>query len=131
MLDLRLYTKEDFKKYDHLYISQFGENENNIYGLVIANTGDKHDSGYNCIRVYALDNNNEILGVLTDYSDVIHFNGIGGYGKENNWNSPISNLVERKSYCIDLLPCGYFRIFKDRSHPFDFSDFIGSDFQIY
>lgn len=131
MNSLTTLTKKDFTQYNNKFLTMHDIRVNKIYSLVIANTGNTHDSGYNCIRVYALDDECNILGIITSYSDVIHFNGIGGYGKERDWNSPLSNLVERQSYCIDLLPCGYFRIFKGICKPFDFSDFIGSDLQIY
>lgn len=131
MKDIKEFRKEDFKAYDSVYINP-AKLYNRIYGIVIANTDYTHDSGYKCIRAYALDIDNNIIGTITDYSDVIHINGIGGYGKYSHYiDSPTSDLVERKSFSIDLLPCGYFRIFKDRSHPFDFNDFIGSDLEIF
>ena len=132
MNSLSTLTKKDFAEYNKNFLTQHDLQTNKIYSLVIANTGNTHEySGFNCIRVYALDDRNNILGVITSYSDIIHFNGIGGYGKEWFSKSSTSELVERTSYCIDLLPCGYFRIFKGVCKPFDFSEFIGSDLQIY
>lgn len=49
-------------------------------GFVIIPTGELHDSGYMCMKL-ALTYHYEVVGCVSGYSDVIHLNGIGGYGK--------------------------------------------------
>lgn len=51
--------------------------------LVIFPTRRKHDSGYRCMDFIAIDENNEPICKLSGCSDVLHFDGIGGYG--HNW----------------------------------------------
>ncbi len=74
--------------------------------LVIIPTRRKHDSGYMCMDFVAC-NKNEPVCRLSGCSDVLHIDGIGGYGK---WNGCIPKYVSPKSWSVDCLPCGYLRV---------------------
>lgn len=98
--------------------------------VVIIPTKDIHDSGYRCMR-FVLTRHDDIVGVVSGWSDVIHINGIGGYG---NWTSslPIDFSKPPKGYGwrIDCLAkSGYVRLFLDKELCID--EWIGSDFQLY
>lgn len=74
--------------------------------LVIIPTNRKHDSGYKCMEYCAV-KDGEPVGIFGGSSDVLHLDGIGGYGK---WTTAIPNKFDRKSWNIDCLPCGYLRL---------------------
>lgn len=71
--------------------------------LVIIPTNRKHDSGYRCMEYCAVKDGNPI-GIFGGHSDVIHLDGIGGYGR---WTKTIPNTFDRKAWNIECLPCGY------------------------
>lgn len=95
-----------------------------FYGIVIVPMNDIHDSGFRCMKFILLDEFMNIVGAVGGGSDVIHINGIGGYGKKFG--------SEKKGYGwrIDCLPeSGCLRLFNDVALELD--DFIGSDFQFF
>ena len=47
--------------------------------IVIVPTKYKHDSGYRCMK-FILCDGLKIVGAVSGCSDVVHINGIGGYG---------------------------------------------------
>ena len=96
--------------------------------IVIVPMGHLHDSGYRCMN-YILLKNFEIVGVVGGGSDVMHINGIGGYGE--NFNYTIKNGKKGYDWRIDCLPKSQcLRLFTDESCQCD--DYIGtSDFMFY
>lgn len=95
--------------------------------IIIVPTDKIHDSGFRCMKFVLLNCvTGEISGVVGGESDVIHFNGIGGWGKElfkQSSQSPIS-------YRIDCLKkSGYLKIMTD--HYLDIDDYFYSDFKFY
>jgi hypothetical protein len=54
-----------------------------------------HDSGYRCMGFVLVDPEARPMGLVSGYSDVIHFDGIGGFGYR--W-------LERFGRCPDVLP---------------------------
>ena len=112
--------KEDFEKLE------FKRPTGYFNSFVIIPTGELHDSGYGCMK-FALFNNDEIVGCVGGYSDVIHFNGIGGYGL--NWRK-VPKEVPTVDFCMDLLPNGLFRVFSQKCYLF-IDSIICSDFSIY
>lgn len=93
--------------------------------IIVVPTDDIHESGYRCMK-FVLWNaiKGEISGVVGGASDVIHFNGIGGYGKS------VYAEPKRVAYTIDCLKkSGYLRIMT--RHYLEIDYFIYSDFSFY
>lgn len=67
--------------------------------VVILPTRRKHDSGYRCMDFVAVRKGVPIKR-LSGCSDVIHLNGIGGYGK---WLGSFPQLIEPIGWSIDCL----------------------------
>lgn len=97
-------------------------------GFIIVPTGELHDSGFGCMK-FVLTKHSDIVGAVGGWCDVVHLNGIGGYGLD--WQR---SLKERRvpviDWSIDLLPkSGCLRVFS--THRLALDDFIGSDFIVY
>ena len=99
----------------------------NFTGIVIVPMNYKHDSGFQCMK-YILLNHWDIVGVVGGCSDVMHINGIGGYGKEPNY---ITRMVKAHDLRIDCLPKSKcLRLFSDDEMEL-WDLFCGSDFSFY
>ena len=96
--------------------------------LVIIPTENKHDSGFMCMDFVAVNGNFEPLYKLSGVSDVIHLDGIGGYGKKA-LNNIREGVVPVAGWSLDCLPCGYLRLFCNRNMETD--DLGISDFSVY
>lgn len=68
--------------------------------LVIMPTRRKHDSGYLCMDFIAARKCIPICR-CSGCSDILHIEGIGGYGK---WRGSIPDLVKPQTWAIDCLP---------------------------
>lgn len=98
-------------------------------GIVIIPTNEMHESGYMCMK-FALMDHWEVVGCVGGGSDVIHLNGIGGYGKLGpKWNALKTGLMKRVDWSIDCLPNGLIRLFC--SDKLELDDIICSDFNLY
>lgn len=119
---IKEYTKEEL-----LAIENFGK-DNEFNAVVIVPTDEIHDSGYRNMKFILL-KNLRIVGAVSGWSDVIHINGIGGYGR--NWEESLrTGLVKRVNWCIDCLSVsGCLRLFT--SQTCHIGDFVGSDFEIF
>lgn len=91
--------------------SDWKEDIGDFDSLVIIPSRGKHDSGYMCMSFVAC-----VKGVpkvkISGGSDVIHLDGIGGYGK--NWLNKygtVPSLIPPSDWNIDCLPCGLLQIF--------------------
>ena len=95
----------NMKKSDFKSVSKFDWTQGEIKfdSLVIIPTTHKHDSGYRCMEYCAV-KNGEPIGIFGGGSDVMHLDGIGGYGKS------LSTTFDQKPWKIDCLPCGYLRL---------------------
>jgi len=100
------------KEFDSLPSRKWGENIGKFDSLVILPGRIKdglHDSGYRIMDFVAVKNEEPICR-LSGCSDVIHINGIGGYGKWESGKLPES--IEPVSWSIDCLPkSGLLRLF--------------------
>ena len=110
------YTKNDFLNME----SKFPETT--FSDIIIVPTDDLHDSGWRCMK-FILCKKGEIVGVVGGYSDVVHINGIGG------WGETFKELIKPIDWRIDCLPgSGCLRLFTDKdcviSRGFVLSDFI-------
>ena len=99
--------KEDFEKVPARggYSRDVGE----FNALVIIPQDYAHDSGWMCMDFVAVNKAGEPICKLAGCSDVLHLDGIGGYG---NWRvGEFPSRIEPKGWSIDCLPCGYLRLF--------------------
>ena len=100
-------TKEDFEKVPER--GGFSKDIGKFSALVIIPQDYAHDSGWMCMDFVAVNENEEPICRLSGCSDVLHLDGIGGYG---NWRSgKLPNHIAPKGWSIDCLPCGYLRLF--------------------
>ena len=118
---LNNYTKKQFKE------MQIKIPDGKFTDIIVVPTDKIHDSGFRCMKFVLYNGrSDEIVGVVGGYSDVVHFNGVGGYGKSFNFHK----LEKPIGYKIDCLrKSGYLRIMT--AHYLEISDFIGSDFDFY
>ena len=116
-------TREEFEKLDYF------EPTGDFNGIVIIPTNEMHESGYMCMK-FALMDHWEVVGCVGGGSDVIHLNGIGGYGKYENYKEALkTGLVKRVDWSIDCLPNGLIRLFC--SSKLELDEIICSDFNLY
>lgn len=116
-------TREEFENLD--YFAPTGE----FNGIVIIPTNEMHESGYMCMK-FALMDHLEVVGCVGGGSDVIHLNGIGGYGKYENFKEVLkTGLTKRVDWSIDCLPNGLIRLFC--SSKLELDEIICSDFNLY
>ena len=101
-------SKKDFESVPRLH-SLF---EKDLYfdSLVIIPTDEMHDSGYRCMEYVAADENGNPVCKFGGDSDVIHIDGIMGLGN-HDYREPFPEFVRPKRWNIDVIPCGYVRIF--------------------
>jgi hypothetical protein len=117
-------TREEFENLDYF------KPTDEFNGVVIIPTDEMHDSGFKCMK-FALMNHSEVVGCVGGGSDIIHLNGIGGYGQYDieYKKAIITNMVKRIDWSIDCLPNGLVRLFCSGKLKID--DFICSDFNLY
>lgn len=98
----------DMKKsdFDSIPFRKWNDPAIEFTDLVIIPTRYKHDSGYRCIK-YCACINGEPVAMLGGHSDVMHLDGIGGYGK---WDKEIPTKADVRAWKMDCLPCGYLHI---------------------
>lgn len=106
------YTRKDF---DALPQRQWNENIGEFDTLVIMPTRRIHDSGYRCMDFVAVRDEIPICR-LSGCSDIIHINGIGGFG--DNWvdkYKTVPKLIPPIGWSIDCLKTsGLLRLFSGR-----------------
>lgn len=111
-------------------IDNFRSEERKFTSFVIVPTGEIHDSNFGCFKIILIDDSSrEIVGAIGGYCDIIHLNGIGGYGLnfDASLKSGKTSVIDWK---IDILPvCNCVRI--HCRYPLSYDEFIGSDFQVY
>jgi len=78
--------------------------------LIILPTTHSHDKGFKCMT-FVVVKGKEPYCRLSGYSDIIHLDGVGGYGKRETVNAL---LIPPKGWCIDCLESGLIRIFSKR-----------------
>ena len=112
---------------------EYKKPEKPFTSVIIVPMRELHDSGYRTMK-FILTRGDEIIGVVGGGSDVIHINGIGGYGKFDvkKWIESMmtDKMVPLVGWTLDCLPkSNCLRLFAGRELEID--DFIGSDFCIY
>lgn len=110
-------------------LETYGETLDKVFtGFVIVPMGELHYSGFECMR-FVLTHHDDIIGAVGGYCDVVHLNGIGGYGRDfkNAFNLRAVPVID---WSIDLLPGSHcLRVFS--SHKLALDAFICSDFIVY
>lgn len=111
MIDIMTASQDDLRSLDNKLP------EGVFNSVVIVPTGELHDSGYMCMKFILCDRQKNIVGVLGGCSDVIHLDGIGGYGQ---YDKDYSERVKSRqthiiAWCIDCIPCGFVRLFCDHN----------------
>ncbi len=90
MKDIKTMTRQDFKK---LPYAKWDE-EIICDSLIILPSRSLHDSGYRCLS-FVVVKDGKPLCLISGGSDVIHIEGIGGFG--DRW-------LEKYNECPDLVP---------------------------
>jgi len=110
-------TRDDFAKVPR-YIDNFDlfdPNKESFESLVIIPTGNMHDSGYQCMEFALINGDGEAICRINGIADVIHIDGIGGYGVGSISRAmrlnDVTPVTIPHGWCIDCLPCGYLRLF--------------------
>lgn len=111
-MDIMEMKKKDFEVLPH---RGWNEDIGEFDALVIVPQKHKHDSGFMCMDFVAVRKRHPIC-FLSGCSDVIHIDGIGGYGKWDGKGVSAPSLVLPKPWSIDCLPCGYLRLFVNTNH---------------
>lgn len=98
--DLNDWSKAEFEALEY---SNHHEDIGEFDSLVILPTKDIHDSDYRCMAFIACKGNKPIAKIGGG-SDVIHINGIGGYGKDWLYKQPgVPKSIEPIGWSIDCL----------------------------
>jgi len=81
--------------------------------VILPNQGiELHDSGFKLMQFVAINSKEEPICRMSGCSDVIHIDGIGGFGyKWNEKYNGIPTAIEPRAWSMDCLPCGLFRLF--------------------
>ena len=95
------------KEFDALPSREWNEDVEGVRSLVIlpGRAKDMHDSGYRCMDFVAVNKDGEALCRLSGCSDVVHIEGIGGYG--NKWLEQYGTVPKKippVAWSIDCLP---------------------------
>jgi len=108
----KLVTEMSRKEFDALPNRKWNEDIGEFDSMVILPLRTKHDSGYRCLDFVAVRQGKPICK-LAGGSDVVHLNGIGGYGL--NWlyiYGTCPKQVPPVDWSIDCLPkSGLLQIF--------------------
>lgn len=108
-MNIKKMTRDDFKRVP--FREHFDSELPPFESLVIIPTDEQHDSGWQCMEFVGVDENMEPVVRMSGCSDVIHIDGIGGYGKwDGDGKLPRSRPIQ--AWSIDCLPkSGYLRLF--------------------
>lgn len=121
-------TKENLEE---IPLIKWGEDTDQLYnGVLIVPNGEIHDSGFECMD-FIFCRKTEVLGRVSRCSDVLHIDGIGGYGDFHpTWNNSIPKSLPIRGWSIDCTPKGFIRLFSTRCN-FKIDTYGLSDFSIY
>lgn len=108
-IDIKTVTVEELLNLD--YQAPQRQQFNSV--VIVPLNGELHESGFRKMKFIYLKRDGEVAGVCGGSSDVLHLDGIGGYGQD--W---ATNMDERKvpisAWSIDCLPNGCLRLFARR-----------------
>ena len=96
--------------------------------IIVPLEGDLHESGFRRMKFVYLARDGEIIGVGGGSSDVLHLDGIGGYGQD--WSAGLAQQnVPVSGWSIDCLPNGCLRLFARK--PLTAPEYSLSDAEIF
>lgn len=95
--------KSDFKD---IPILSALDNVKECDSVVIIPKNKRHESGYRCME-FVFCKDGEPFAKSFGGSDVLHLNGIGGYGK---FNGSLPESMPITDWNFDCLPCGYLHL---------------------
>ena len=121
MKDVKEMTKKELMELENFIPKK------NFTGIVIVPMNYKHDSGFQCMK-YVLLNHWDIVGVVGGGSDVMHINGIGGFGKNPDYTNRRVKAHDLRIDCLPRSKC--LRLFSDDEMEL-WDLFCGSDFSFY
>lgn len=99
--------------------------------VVIVPMKENHDSDFSCMKFILL-KQFEIVGVVGGGSDVIHINGISGYGDWHKRELDFSSSPKGYSWSIDCLPKSKcVRLFITGGKELETDNMVLSDFNVY
>ena len=96
------------RDFDNLPVHKWDEPLEPFDSLVIIPTYKKHDSGFQIMDFVPCNSKHEPICRIHRGSDVIHIDGLGGYGE---WAGNVPKTRPIEAWSIDCLPCGYLRLF--------------------
>ena len=107
-----------------------GNDEENVFdSILLIPTGELHDSGWGAFAIVGC-KRDEAVCFWSEGSDVIHLDGIGGYGRD--WNVGLaSGKVPVKGWSLDVTPKGIIRIFAGEKYKLILPDMPLSSFDLY
>lgn len=95
--------------------------------LVIIPTNELHYSGFMRMEFVLVDKDFFPICRVSGSTDIIHIDGIGGGGETTG---TIPKQVKIKGWQIDCLPCGYLRLFADKTKALKIYPPV-SDFEVF
>jgi len=101
-MDINNMTRKEFEALPHREWNEHVEFQSLI--ILPGRAKDKHDSGYRCMDFVAVTKGGPQC-LLSGCSDVVHIDGIGGYG--NNWllkYGTVPKNIPPSGWSIDCLP---------------------------
>ena len=127
--NLNDYTREEF-----LAMPNSGNPNWKFNQIIIVPTGELHDSGFQMMKFILL-KDREFVMACSGWSDVMHINGIGGYGRygtKEYEEGVTKQRVRRIGWSIDCLAkSGCIRLFTSDAYCKIEDAFICSDFVFY
>jgi len=108
-VNINTMKRKDFEKLSH---REWNEDIGEFDSLIILPLKKRHDSGYRCLDFVAV-KNDEPICLLSGCSDVVHIEGVGGFGYDWRYKYPTCpHLVPPTQWSIDCLPVsGLLRLF--------------------
>lgn len=105
-IDIKTVTVEELLQLDYQKPQQQQFNS-----VIIVPLGDPlHESGFRRMKFVYLKRDGEVAGVCGGPSDVLHLDGIGGYGQD--WKTGMDeHKIPVSAWSIDCLPNGCLRLF--------------------
>lgn len=134
-MDIEKMSKKQFKEvvsYAELSAEQLDEFKGKVTSIVIIPTTKRHCEGlpYKDME-YVCCNHLTPLFRINGGSDVLHINGIGGYGLSDDILETMrEDAVPAAAWRIDCLPCGYLRLWGVNRIALD-EMWMASDYSVY
>lgn len=117
----------NMKKTDFQKLPSYQEVQDTVKtfdSIIIIPTMRKHYSGFRIMN-FALCQGSKPVCIIKGCADVIHIDGIGGYG----WSLRKNANAFLSGWRVDCIPCGYLRLFAQNYLTLE--NWFGSDFRIY